>query len=237
MFGVVVGAAAFAAAGITSYGALSPSSQLFGRALSRGPKPRQLALTYDDGPNDSCTPQLLEILARHEVKATFFLIGRYVRQSPQLAQQIAQAGHAIGNHTFHHPNLFFCSERKIKEELVQCELAFNDAIGDHPRLFRPPWGARRPAVVRAARALGLEPILWSVTCYDWRPTSAERVLKHATRQITPRHGEIILLHDGGHKTMGADRVHTLKATDELIRRYKGEGFEFATVPQMLADAR
>lgn len=234
LFGV---GAALAGGGVVAYGAISPGSQLFGRALAHGAKPRQLALTYDDGPNDACTPRLLEILAKHNVKATFFLVGKYLKQSPGLARQTAAAGHAVGNHTFNHPNLFFCSPAEILRELSDCEHALDDAVARHDKIFRPPWGARRPGVLSAARSLGLEPILWSVTCYDWKPTTAERVEAHAVRQIAPARGEIILLHDGGHRAMGADRHHSLAATEKLIARYKSEGYAFVTIPQMLTASK
>src|SRR5271157_3629254 len=107
---VVTGAAAATAAIGAGYQSMAPTGQWYGRTftgLARGTK--QLALTYDDGPNDPHTPHLLEVLAKHGVKATFFLIGRYVQQRPDLAREVVQAGHAVGNHTFTHPLLTFKS--------------------------------------------------------------------------------------------------------------------------------
>jgi len=212
---------------------MAPQSQLFGASISSGSDARQLALTYDDGPNDPDTLHLLDVLAKHNVKATFFLIGRYVAQRPDIAQRIAAAGHIIGNHTNAHPNLFWCSQSRLKDELAKCCQALADAVGEHSNLFRPPFGARRPDVLRTVRAEGFIPVMWSVTCYDWKPTTAALVEQLAVSQIAKQRdrGNIILLHDGGHRQMGADRAHTVEATDRLITRYKGE-FEFVTVPEM-----
>jgi peptidoglycan-N-acetylglucosamine deacetylase len=190
-----------------------------------------LALTYDDGPNDPHTLRLLEVLARHEVRATFFLIGRYVRRRPDIVREILRAGHVIGNHTFTHPLLIFQSEVEIRRQIDECRAALQDAVGESSNLFRPPFGGRRPAVLRIARELGFAPVMWRVTGYDWNAPPAEVIEKRVVRQV--RGGEVILLHDGGHKKMGADRSQTVMATERLIGRYKGEGFELVTVPQMM----
>ena len=227
MFEWIVGAAGLAAAGVACYGAVAPESELFGKTLHRLPDRKQLALTYDDGPNDPYTLNLLEVLAKHDVKGTFFLIGRHVTAKPEIARRIAAAGHVIGNHTYTHPNLALCSQARIRQELSDCKKILQDTLGDHSTLFRPPFGARRPSVLSIARELGLTPVQWSVTCYDWKPTTAERVERHAVRQITG--GDIILQHDGGYKEMGADRAHTVAATERIITRFKSEGFFFVTL--------
>lgn len=228
---ITAAAALGAAAGVFAYGAAAAKSQLFGRTFYGRPgQGKQLALTYDDGPNDPYTLYLLDVLARHGVKATFFLIGRYVAQRPELARQIAAAGHVIGNHTFTHPSLVFTSKTALQHELETTEQALAQAVGEHSRLFRPPFGARRPATLRLARALGYQTIMWSVKCWDWKAESAEWIVAKAKQQI--RGGDVILLHDGGHVAFGADRAHTVKATDQLIRRYKEDGFEFVTVSEM-----
>jgi peptidoglycan/xylan/chitin deacetylase (PgdA/CDA1 family) len=229
VIGAGLGAAAAVAAG---YQSMSPTGQWYGRAftgLKRGAK--QLALTFDDGPNDPHTLRLLEVLARHNVKATFFLIGRYVKQRPHIALELVRAGHVAGNHTFSHPNLIFASARETKTELRDCQQVLTDAVGEHSRLFRPPFGGRRPGTLKIARALRLEPVMWNVTGWDWKGKPAEYVEKKVSQQI--RGGDVILLHDGSHATFGADRSQTVVATDRLIARYKSEGYEFVTVPQMM----
>jgi peptidoglycan/xylan/chitin deacetylase (PgdA/CDA1 family) len=189
----------------------------------------QIALTFDDGPNNPDTLRLLEILDQHHVKATFFMVGRHVAAQPKIAEAVARAGHVIGNHTFTHPNLIFCSLAQVQEELELCERALTDAVGEHSRLFRPPHGGRRPSVLRAVRKAGLVPVLWSVTGYDWDGHPACEVEANIVRQM--RGDEIILLHDG---SLGSDRTQTLIATGNLIRRYQDQGFKFVTVPEMIA---
>ncbi len=239
MLGALATTAAATAAAVTAgYQSMAPTGQWYGRTFTGLPRgSKQLALTYDDGPNDPHTSRLLEILAKHNVHATFFLIGRYVQQRPDIVREIAQAGHVIGNHTFTHPFLTFKSTAEIRRELSTCRSAIQDSLGEAltgkaANFFRPPFGARRPAVLRIARELGLQPIMWNVTGYDWNAPPASVIEEKVSRRI--RGGNIILLHDGGHKELGADRSQTVQATDALIKRYKEEGYEFATIPQMLA---
>ncbi len=231
----LAGAVTAAAAVAAGYQSMAPTAQWYGRTFTGLPRgSRQIALTYDDGPNDPHTLRLLEVLAKHNVHATFFLIGRYVQQQPQIARAIVQAGHVVGNHTFTHPLLIFKSEAEIRQELTQCRDALQDAIGEPSNLFRPPFGGRRPAVLRIARELGLEPVMWNVTGYDWNAPPAAVIERKVAKQI--RGGDVILLHDGGHKQMGADRSQTVIATDHLITRYKAEGYEFVTIPQMMEES-
>ena len=231
MLGWITSFAVLSGAGAYSYGAMSPRSQLFGPSFSRGSDPRQLALTYDDGPNDSSTLPLLDVLAKYGVKATFFLIGRHVQSRPAIARRVVEAGHAIGNHTYSHPNLIFTSLQRLRHELNLCERILTDTLGVHARLFRAPFGAKGPTIMRTIYKMGFKPIKWSVTCYDWKPTTADRVERHAIRQI--RGGDLILMHDGHHHQMGADRSHTVEATERLIRRYQDQGYRFVTVPEMM----
>jgi peptidoglycan/xylan/chitin deacetylase (PgdA/CDA1 family) len=233
MLGVALSAAGiFGASCAAGYQSKSPTGQWFGptfTGLSRGS--RQLALTFDDGPNDPHTLRLLEVLAKHNVKATFFLIGRYVKQRPDIARELARAGHVIGNHTFSHPDLIFASSGQTRNELQGCEQALRDAVGEHSRFFRPPFGGRRPGTLRIARALGFEPVMWQAAGRDWRKKPAEYIERRVGHQV--RGGEVILLHDGGHKAFGTDRSQTVIAADRLIARYKSEGYEFVTVSQMI----
>ncbi len=233
MLGLLAGAAAASAVAAAGYQSMAPTAQWFGRTfigLQRGT--RQMALTYDDGPNDPHTLRLLEILDKHRVPATFFLIGRYVRQRPDIVREIARAGHVIGNHTFTHPNLIFHSAAETRKEIEDCRSALHDVLGDYSTLFRPPFGARRPATLRVARSLGLDPIMWNVTGWDWSAPPAEVIERRVAKQI--RGGDVILLHDGGHARMGADRSQTVIATGRLITRYRNEGYSFLSVPQMMA---
>ena len=235
MYRTIVTAALAAAASAAGYQSMAPTGQWFGHTftgLRRGSK--QLALTYDDGPNDPHTQRLLEVLGRHNVHATFFLIGRYAQQRPDIVREIVKAGHVVGNHTFTHPLLIFKSAQELRSQLDNCGRALTDAIGEHSNLFRPPFGGRRPGVLRIAGQMGLEPIMWNVTGYDWDATSAEQIERKVTGRV--RGGNVILLHDGGHREFGADRSFTVTATDRLISRYKSEGYEFVTIPEMMRKA-
>ena len=228
MLRLFIGAASLTYAG---YAAYAPRSQLYGRTyLGAGRGSRQLALTYDDGPNDPYTLRLLEVLARQQVRATFFLIGRCVAEKPQIARDIVRSGHVIGNHTCHHPNLIFCSAARVRSELEQCRNILNDTVGEHSNLWRPPFGARLPHVLGVARKLGLEPVMWTVSSNDWKIRSADAIEKRVAQRI--RGGDIILMHDGAHVRMGANRTHMIEATDRLVRRFKDQGYEFVSVTEM-----
>jgi len=234
MLPALAGLAAAAAAVAAGYQSMAPTGQWYGRTFARGLRgSRQIALTYDDGPNDPHTLALLDVLAKHDVRATFFMIGRFVRERPDIARAVAEAGHTIGNHTFTHPLLIFKSAAQTRAELLECRAALTDAVGEHSNLFRPPFGGRRPATLRVARELGMETVMWNVTGYDWKAPAASVIEAKIARQVHADGGAVILLHDGGHGRMGAYREQTVIATDNLIRRYKDQGFQFVTVPEMM----
>jgi peptidoglycan/xylan/chitin deacetylase (PgdA/CDA1 family) len=221
------------AAGCT-YAALSPQSQIFGKVLIASRDPNEIALTYDDGPNDIVTERLLDVLAQHNVRATFFLIGRFVRQRPQIVRAIAASGHLIGNHTMTHPWLAWQSSTRIRQELTGCNAILEDTLGIPVRYFRAPHGARRPAVFRIARSLGLRPVQWNIIAYDWQPTTAEKIAARAVRGITRnwQHNRAsnILLHDGGQKALGQPRLPTVEATKILLQKYTSQaGTKYVTV--------
>lgn len=225
-------AATATAAGYAGYATMAPTSQLYGRTLTHGRDPMQMALTFDDGPNDPHTLRLLDVLAKHQATATFFLIGKFVRQRPEIARAIQAAGHTIGNHTYNHPNLIFVSAVRLRRELEDCRKALEDAIGAPVPLFRPPFGGRRPNVLRTARSLGLEPVMWSVTAYDWNAKSAEAVVRNVVTRLDSRvrrQSEIVLLHDGSHLGFGANRSHTVEATRILLENYSAQGKKFVSV--------
>jgi peptidoglycan-N-acetylglucosamine deacetylase len=235
MLATLTSLAAAAAASYAGYAAMAPTSQLYGRTLTRGRDPAQMALTFDDGPNDPHTLRLLDVLAKHQATATFFLIGKYVHQRPEIARAIQAAGHAIGNHTYNHPNLILVSAARLRQELEDCRKVLEDAIGAPAPLFRPPFGGRRPNVLRTARSLGLEPVMWSVTAYDWNAKSAEYIVRKVVKQVDSRRrrqGEIVLLHDGGHLAFGADRSHTVEATRVVLEKYSAEGRKFVSVANL-----
>lgn len=231
-------ATAVAATGLTTgacaYAALWPESQIFGRTLIAGSNPAEFALTFDDGPNDPYSPQLLELLAEHNVRATFFVIGNFVRDRPGLARQILAAGHLIGNHTTTHPWLPLLSPRQVRNQLAFCNAMIEDAIGQRVHFFRPPHGARRPDVLRSARDLGLTPVLWNAMGYDWQPRlTPEQIAAHLTRGIVRNQqhsrGSNLLLHDGSHTRIGVDRSRSIAATRLILERYPPSSTRYVTV--------
>jgi len=223
-----------ATAGLTlTYAALSPGSQLFGHTLISGNDPTEVALTYDDGPNDVATDALLDLLAEHNAHATFFMIGRFVRQRPEIVRRVHAAGHLIGNHTDTHPWLSFQSPRVIREELRACNQSLEDTLGAPIHYLRPPHGARRPALFHIAAELGLKIVQWNTLGFDWQPIDSARILTNVTRgrqRALRRHvGANILLHDGHQQGLGTDRSATVQATAALLATFASEGKRTVTV--------
>jgi peptidoglycan-N-acetylglucosamine deacetylase len=231
MLGTLISAGVVAAAGTAAYQAMAPSAQWYGTTFVSGARgTKRIALTYDDGPNDPHTYRLLEVLEKRGARATFFLVGRYAQQRPEIVREVVKAGHAIGNHTFTHPNLAIASVVQNRLQIEECQRAILEVTGEAPRLFRPPYGGRRPATLQIAHSLGLEPVMWNVTSYDWQVPPAEKIVKTCVRQM--RGGDVILMHDGSHRAFGADRSQTVLATETLLERYQAAGYEFVTVPDM-----
>jgi peptidoglycan/xylan/chitin deacetylase (PgdA/CDA1 family) len=226
--GLGAAAALGLAAGGCAYAAMSPGSQIFGRTLTAPAntpsQPGELALTFDDGPNPAFTPRLLDILAQHDVRATFFLIGSFAQQQPELVRRILSGGHLIGDHSWSHPNLARTVARKVNEELTRTRDTLEQITGVPIRYFRPPYGARRPHVLRTARQLGMEPVTWNAMTNDWSEPSADAIARALTSKIDrlQRHGRAanIVLHDGGHRGLGANRNPSIDAAAQLLARYK-----------------
>lgn len=227
-------------AGAYAYAANWPTSQLFGRTIVAGDNPDEIALTYDDGPNERFTPRLLDILAQLGVRASFFLIGRHAARRPHLVRAIHRAGHLIGNHTMTHPVLLWTSPARVREELADCNKVLEDAIGKPIGFFRPPHGARRPDVLRTASELGLMPVMWNVTGYDWKTGDAlalrERVERRRRGLARRGRGANILLHDGSqHESPELDRLPTLAATRSLVEDWLQAGLRLVTVNRWQSD--
>jgi peptidoglycan-N-acetylglucosamine deacetylase len=229
----VLTAGGLLAAGCT-YAALSAQSQIFGKVLIAPRNPNEIALTYDDGPNDVVTERLLDVLAQHNVRATFFLIGRFVRERPQIVRAVAAAGHLIGNHSMTHPWLAWQSAARIREELAGCNAILEDTLGAPVGYFRAPHGARRPIVLRIARSLGLTPVQWNILPGDWVPVPPEKIAARAVRGITrnqrQNRASNIVLHDGGQAGLGQPRLPTVEATRLLLEKYAPHtGTRFVTI--------
>ena len=215
-------AAAGGAAALAAYVVcgLRPSSQLFGRTLVAPRQPEEMALTFDDGPNPTCTPYLLDLLGKHGVRATFFVIGQFAAQERALVRRAHDEGHLIANHTLRHPNLFRTDQRTTRDELARTQIVLEQITGQRPRFFRPPYGLRRPATQRIARALGLTTVTWNLIGNDWTPLTAEgiadRVRTLAARNTSRGFATNLVLHDGDHRTLTGDRSRTLKAVGLLL---------------------
>jgi len=221
----VAGAAGLAAGGY-AYASLWPGSRIFGEGLVAPPNPGELALTFDDGPNRVWTPRLLDTLASHGLRATFFLLGERAHAQPGLVRRMVAAGHLIGNHSWGHPNLARCSSSRIREELERTSDTLQQIAAAPVRFFRPPFGARRPVVFRIARELGLHPVLWNAMTPDWSEPSAERIAGQLAAKIDwlrrRGHAANIVLHDGGHHDEGANREPSIAAAGKIVAKYKDE---------------
>lgn len=249
LIGVPVGIAA-GLAGVTAYGAVHPRAQLFGHAIFHTDRARKLAITFDDGPNPAITPKLLDLLDRYKAKATFFLVGKYVREAPALAKEIIARGHLVGNHTETHPNLFFCGPEETRGELLRCSEAIGQATWEEPRWFRPPFGFRSPWLGQIALNYRMRTVLWTQLPGDWRAKSANwlierlkpivanaRNLKQQGEPSRPAtHGDILCLHDGDYAKPNADRERTLAALEYWLPRWRDLGLEFVTIGQTAGKA-
>jgi peptidoglycan/xylan/chitin deacetylase (PgdA/CDA1 family) len=239
-------------AGLAAYGAVRPSSQLFGSSLYATDAPRKFALTFDDGPNPSITPKLLDLLDRHNVKATFFVVGNFVRQCPALVKETYARGHVIGNHTDTHPNLFFCGPADTSVELQRCSEAILNATWESPRFFRPPFGFRSPWLGEIAHRFDMHLVTWTLLPGDWRGKPAEWLIprmqpiatnaQRLRKQQSPTPitetpgGDILCLHDGNFRQQNADRAHTLAALEYWLPRWRDLGLEFVTMNQAFGKA-
>jgi peptidoglycan/xylan/chitin deacetylase (PgdA/CDA1 family) len=234
--GVAIGAGAIATAGLVAggyaYAAMWPASQLFGSTLIAPPRPGEIALTFDDGPNPAWTPRLLESLARHRVRATFFLVGRFAETEQNLTREIAAAGHLIGNHTWTHPNLALSSGSRIREELVRTRDVLEQITGARVGYFRPPFGARRPGALREARNLGMVPVMWNAMTNDWEEPDQQKIAARIATKVEAvrRRGRAanIVLHDGGHLVQGSNRGPSVGAAELLLQRF-GASHRFVAV--------
>lgn len=238
-YGPLAGAgAALGAAGVAFYGGQVPTAQIYGKTVCRVPSAsRKMAITFDDGPNPKQTPELMQILERYDAKATFFLIGQWAEREPELIRELEAAGHAVGNHTYTHPTMPAKSAKTIREELRRCRAAVEaSGVGFTPLdgrpMMRPPYGRRRPGTLRTLRQEGYVPVTWSITGWDWlEKTTADKIAKRCAKSGD---GDIILLHDGSDIGPAYDRSRSLAAAEATLRRFTEQGFQFVTVPQLVA---
>jgi peptidoglycan/xylan/chitin deacetylase (PgdA/CDA1 family) len=221
---------AAAAVSVAAYAVRGKSSSLVAPSVWHGDRNRRaVALTFDDGPSES-TPALLDLLARFDAKATFFMCGANVRRLPQIARRVADAGHEIGNHTETHPPLYFKSPAFIEREIARAQDSIAQATGVTPRLFRAPFGVRWPGLRAAQQRHRLTGVMWTIIGRDWKltaPQVADLVLRNT------RNGAIFCLHDGRALTATPDIRATLDAVRIILPALREQGFAFETVSGIL----
>jgi len=231
--------AAVAASAAMALGAVHPRSQIFGRTIRHTTPAKKLAITFDDGPNPAITPKLLGVLEGHRVRATFFMIGKFARACPELAKEVQVRGHLLANHTETHPNLMWLSPGQVRDELQRCQDALQRVTDAPIRYFRPPFGLRNPWVVSTARALGMQTVMWTQLPGDWRGNPPEwlsermqPIADHAQEAAARRvGGDVLCLHDGGHRGLNADRSATITALEYWLPRWRDLGLEFVTIAE------
>ena len=184
-----------------------------------------IAMTFDDGPSEKLTPQLLDILAAHHIHATFFVIGQNAERAPQILQRAVREGHEIGNHSWSHPAFAKMADASVRREIQRTDDAIRAAIGHSPVLLRPPYGsitARQKHWI--ASEFGYRIILWDVDPLDWKRPGPTVVMNRIVKETRP--GSIILSHD----------IHpgTIKAMPETFDQLQAKGFKFVTVSELIA---
>lgn len=180
---------------IVLWGSFNINSQFFTNVMNKiESESRYCVLTFDDGPHPLVTPMVIELLATHNVKATFFCIGKNIEKYPHLVERMVQEGHSIGLHSFSHSYLYdFLPAKSVKKDLVKNSLLIESIAGYKPNIFRPPYGVTNPAIARVVNHQKYTVIGWSIRSLDTLVNNTTRVLKRIMKNLTP--GAIILLHD------------------------------------------
>lgn len=189
----------------------------------------KVALTFDDGPDIRFTPQVLNVLNKYKIKATFFLMGARAAEHSVIVRRMHAEGHVIGNHTYWHPNLTEVSLERVHWEVTSTEEVLAQIIEYRPRLFRAPYGALNREIVELMRQMGYSVILWNVDSLDWRQLGTTIISDIVLANTEP--GSIVLMHDGGDWTM--DLSGTVHSLHDIIPRIQQEGIEFVTIPELI----
>ena len=228
------GAAMCATVGVLAYAVRTPSATLLAPSVHKGVTTRPaIALTFDDGPSES-TPELLKVLSAYGATATFFQCGANVRRLPQIAREVAAAGHEIGNHTDTHPKLYFKTRDFIYRELLSAEETIENVTGIHPRFFRAPYGVRWFGLREAQRRLGLMGVMWTTIAVDWK-WPADRVIARLLNGAA--NGAIFCMHDGRTIDPHPDIAVTLRAVREVLPKLMERGFHFEKVTDILCPTK
>lgn len=205
----------------------SVPSQFQGTTLSQAKldsRHKAIALTFDDGPWPTTTVQILDLLKKNNIKATFFWVGRYLQTYPELGKQVAAAGHAIGNHTWHH-EYFKYNEEGAAREIDRTTSLIEELTGIRTSIFRPPGGILNNGLAAYAQKRNYTVVMWSADSLDWR-NATQSLMQNVMRQANS--GGIVLMHDGG-----GNRSRTVEALPDIIAKFRKEGYTFVTVPELL----
>ena len=213
-------------------GMTSMRSQVFGRVYWRGPPTlKAVALTFDDGPWEPSTGEVLDVLKFHGVKATFFVIGDNARRFPELVKRAFDEGHEFGNHTQSHPWMFRMLFKNIKADIEDCQDEIERLTGMRPRFFRQPVGMNNPSVMKVIDAMGMVMVGWQARAYDGVRVDKAAIVRRILNKTRP--GGIILLHDGWDGRSGGDRESTVEALKVIIPALKERGYEFKKVSELI----
>jgi peptidoglycan-N-acetylglucosamine deacetylase len=216
--------------GFFIYSFAYPKSEIFGPVIYKLNSPdKVVALTFDDGPNSEFTEQVLDILENDGIKGTFFLIGKNVEMDPQIAREIVERGHCVGNHSYTHPwSLSFKSRKAVINEVSKAEDAIYDANGIRPILFRPPHGFRTPWMIHTISKMGFKIVTWDDMTTDYYARSKpEEIAKKILSKVKP--GTIIVFHDGLNLNHGAYRGNSIAALRIVINNLKKENYKFVSL--------
>lgn len=189
---------------------------------------KQVALTFDDGPDNYYTPRILDILHAKGVPGTFFIVGKEAQRFPNMVKRIVMEGNAIGNHSWDHPKFWTLSDKQAIQEVVTTQNEIQRLTGERTNLFRPPYGRVNPSDVSLLHNLGYRIIDWSVDTLDWKGSSASNILHSVNKEVSP--GGIILEHSLGRP---GELDGTLNALPQIIDKLKAQGYKFVTVPALL----
>ncbi len=189
------------------------------------PSEKAIALTFDDGPWPESTAQVLDILKKNNIKATFFEIGQNLKNYPDLAKRVVAEGHVLGNHTWHHWYHYMNPQAAAFEIESTSDLIYQ-TTGVKTNLFRPPGGIMRNGVYDYAKNKKYATILWSADSIDYSRPPVPRLINNIMREAKP--GGIVLMHDGG-----GNRSHTVEALPEIISEFRNQGYRFVTIPELL----
>lgn len=222
------------AACFLAYGYFIPTSQVFGKVYYEGKPPdRVVALTFDDGPNDPYTSQILDLLDHYGIKATFFTTGKNVELYPETARRIIAEGHVLGNHSYSHRANHALTQQGWQDIKLAQKAIFN-TLGVTPHLYRPPHGKKSPWELQLLKEEKLIEVTWSASTDELSVKSPESLAQKIVAQTSP--GDIILLHDGYgnyHNFSKADKTITVKALPLIIKSLQDKGYRFVTVPELL----